>query len=352
MFERQGNTGISSLDEMLNISPLNKNKSMVQEGIQLSLTQLSGATKGTEVANALFDRIEEAFKNENDSVADKYKLYTETMAGIASNVVTSDDVRSLDPTRQSTLTQSIETTVPQIYNQMEAEANTLGLNVKIDGQGLVIVPGAKNDFNNKYVVPLNNSIKTYGKLMAAESNQGILDSLKTTQQVEEETTPEVVPTQTEQPTTEEVTTAPIEPETPVQETTAKELDLDFVINELGPKESKKGHRDEAGKLIKAYKGDDKGEFALGQFQIKPSTAADPGFGLPSIDLETSTVMEQAQWVQNYLDKLVSYYRGDKEKALAAYNYGLGNVNTLIEKHGDDWKTKVPKETKDYINDLL
>jgi hypothetical protein len=358
MFEKQGNTGISSLNEMLNTSPLNKNKSMVQEGIQISLTKLSGATKGTEVANALFDRIEEAFNNQNDSVADKYKLYTETMAGIASNVVTSDDVRSIDTTRQSTLTQSIETTVPQIYNQMEAEANTLGLTVKIDGQGLVIVPGAKNDFNNKYVVPLNNSIKTYGKLMAAESNKGILDSLKTTQQeqVEEEVTPEVVPTQTKQPvettSTEEVTTAPVEPETPVKETSAKELDLDFVINELGPKESQEGHRDKAGKLIKAYKPDEKGEFALGQFQIKPSTAADPGFGLPSIDLETSSVMEQAQWVQNYLDKLISYYRGDKEKALAAYNYGLGNVNSVIEKHGDQWKTKVPKETREYINDLL
>jgi len=352
VFEQEGNKAISSLDEMLNISPLNKNKSMVQEGIQISLTKLSGDTKGTEVANALFDRIDEAFNNQNDSAADKYKLYTETMAGIASNVVTSDDVRSLDATRQSTLTQSIETTVPQIYNQMEAEANTLGLTVKIDGQGLVIVPGAKNNFNNKYVVPLNNSIKTYGKLMAAESNKGILDSLKTTQQeqVQKEVTPEVVPTQTEQPvettSTEEVTTAPVEPETLVQETTAKKLDLDFVINELGPKESAQGHRDKAGKLIKSPQG------ALGQFQILPSTAEDPGFGLPSIDLETSTIMEQAQWVQNYLDKLVSYYRGDKEKALAAYNYGYKNVDKLIEANGGDWKTKLPAETKDYLQSLL
>jgi len=347
VFEQEGNKAISSLDEMLNISPLNKNKSMVQEGIQISLTKLSGDTKGTEVANALFDRIDEAFNNQNDSAADKYKLYTETMAGIASNVVTSDDVRSLDMTRQSTLTQSIERTVPQIYSQMEAEATTLGLTIKTDGQGLVVVPGAKNNFNNKYVVPLNNSIKTYGKLMATESNQGILDSLKATpQQVQEETVPIVNEQPVETTSTKEVTTAPVEQEPPITETKAKELDLDFVINELGPKESKQGHRDKAGKLIKSPQG------ALGQFQILPSTAKDPGFGLPSIDLETSSVMEQAQWVQNYLDKLVSYYRGDKEKALAAYNYGYRNVDKLVEANGGDWKTKLPAETKDYLNSLL
>lgn len=353
MFEKQGNTGISSLNEMLNISPLNKNKTMVQEGVQITLHKLTGDTKGTEIANTLFDRIDEAFNNQNDSAADKYKLYTETIAGIASNFVTSADVRSLDMTRQSMLTQSIEQTVPQIYKQMEAEAATLKLTIKTDGQGLVIVPGAKNSFNNKYVVPLNNSIKTYGKLMAVESNKGILDSLKAVQQqVQEETVPVVTEQAVDTAPVENVTTAPLETDVPVQETTAKEIDLDFIINKLGPKESKEGHRDKAGKLIKSYKADDKGEFALGQFQIKPSTAKDPGFGLPSIDLETSTVMEQAQWVQNYLDKLVSYYRGDKEKALAAYNYGLGNVNSVIEKHGDQWKTKVPKETRDYIDDLL
>jgi len=320
---------------------------MVQEGIQISLTKLSGDTKGTQVANSLFDRIEEAFNNENDTPADKYKLYTETMAGMASNFVTSDDVRSLDMTRQSTLTQSIERTVPQIYKQMEAEAATLGLTIKTDGQGLVIVPGAKNNFNNKYVVPLNNSIKTYGKLMATQDNTAILDSLKPTpQQVQEETVPIVNEQPVETAPTEGVTTAPVEQEPPITQTKAKELNLDFVINELGPKESKQGHRDKAGKLIKSPQG------ALGQFQILPSTAKDPGFGLPSIDLETSSVMEQAQWVQNYLDKLVSYYRGDKEKALAAYNYGYRNVDKLVEANGGDWKTKLPAETKDYLNSLL
>jgi len=347
MFEKQGNTGISSLDEMLNISPLNKNKSMVQEGVQISLTKLSGDTKGTQVANSLFDRIEEAYNNKMDSPADKYKLYTEIMAGIASNFVTSDDVRSLDATRQSALAQSIENAVPTIYKQMEAEAATLGLTIKTDGQGLVIVPGAKNDFNNKYVVPLNNSIKTYGKVMAVESNKGILDSLKAVQQqVQEETVPIVNEQPVETTPTEGVTTAPVEQEPPITQTKAKELDLDFVVNELGPVESKEGHRDKAGKLIKSSKG------ALGQFQILPSTAKDPGFGLPSIDLETSTVMEQAQWVQNYLDKLVSYYRGDKEKALAAYNYGLGNVDKLIEANGNKWKTKLPSETINYLDSLL
>jgi hypothetical protein len=244
------------------------------------------------------------------------------------------------------LTQSIDNTSDVIVKQMFAEAKDKGIEIKVDGQNLFYAPGADQQFTNKYLVPLNNSLKVYAKLLNKDISE--IDFAKGQETIDKKL--DQPSTETEQPVettpTEEVTTAPVEPETPIKETSAKELNLDFVINELGPKESQQGHRDKAGKLIKSPKG------ALGQFQILPSTAEDPGFNLPSIDLETSTVMEQAQWVQNYLDKLVSYYRGDKEKALAAYNYGYKNVDKLVEANGGDWKTKLPAETKDYLQSLL
>lgn len=360
-----GNRGISILPEFNNINPYKQNETMGQSLTKISLSNLSTDTRSLEFANKLIDSTTSSFNNPDVSEGEKYKAYTELVAGIASNIVTSNDARSINETNKGNILSSVENVVPVVYQNMQNAIGNKNITIEIDGQGLIVAKGANQQFNNQYVVPLNNSIKTYGKLMALESNKDVLDKLTTQpeatpepnpfeqpQQVQEETVPIVNEQPVETTPTEGVITAPVEQEPPITQTKAKELDLDFVINELGPKESKKGHRDEAGKLIKAYKGDDKGEFALGQFQIKPSTAKDPGFGLPSIDLETSSVMEQAQWVQNYLDKLVSYYRGDKEKALAAYNYGLGNVNNMIEKHGDDWKTKVPKETREYINDLL
>ncbi len=37
-----------------------------------------------------------------------------------------------------------------------------------------------------------------------------------------------------------------------------------------------------------------------------------------------------------------------EQALAAYNFGIGNLRKVIEKHGSEWRTWIPPETKNYI----
>jgi hypothetical protein len=41
-----------------------------------------------------------------------------------------------------------------------------------------------------------------------------------------------------------------------------------------------------------------------------------------------------------------------EQALAAYNYGIGNLRRAIEQHGGDWKTWLPPETKQYITKVI
>ena len=43
--------------------------------------------------------------------------------------------------------------------------------------------------------------------------------------------------------------------------------------------------------------------------------------------------------------------GSWSKALAAYNWGPGNLQKAITEHGDDWKSFAPMETKNYVNNV-
>ena len=50
--------------------------------------------------------------------------------------------------------------------------------------------------------------------------------------------------------------------------------------------------------------------------------------------------------------LVKYYNGDITKAVAAYNYGEGNLNKAIRKAGDNWMSAIPEETQGYLSNIL
>ena len=47
-----------------------------------------------------------------------------------------------------------------------------------------------------------------------------------------------------------------------------------------------------------------------------------------------------------------YYDRDYFKALAAYNYGPGNVNGLLREHGSEWMLHLPNETRRYLRVIL
>jgi hypothetical protein len=50
--------------------------------------------------------------------------------------------------------------------------------------------------------------------------------------------------------------------------------------------------------------------------------------------------------------LVKYYNGDVAKAVAAYNYGEGNLNRAIKAAGDNWISAIPEETQGYLSNVL
>lgn len=50
--------------------------------------------------------------------------------------------------------------------------------------------------------------------------------------------------------------------------------------------------------------------------------------------------------------LLGVWKGDNRKALASYNFGLGNVRKTIEKHGEQWREFLPLETRQYLDRIL
>jgi hypothetical protein len=90
-----------------------------------------------------------------------------------------------------------------------------------------------------------------------------------------------------------------------------------------------------------------GAGARGVMQLMPGTMRDPGFGVKPMQADTEE--ENRRVGREYLDAMYRRY-GDQATALAAYNWGPGNVDKWL-KSGADPK-KLPSETKSYISNVM
>lgn len=125
--------------------------------------------------------------------------------------------------------------------------------------------------------------------------------------------------------------------------------LDQVYSKLLNAETRTQHTDAKGNLIKSGKG------ALGISQVMPKTGGNPGYGVTPI--QDNTEQEYRRFGRDYLKAMVKEFDGDYEKAVAAYNAGVGSVKKAITKaEGDkgDWKDYLPKrsETIPYLKKVL
>lgn len=122
--------------------------------------------------------------------------------------------------------------------------------------------------------------------------------------------------------------------------------IDDLFKRVIAEESGGRHYDEKGGLLTSHAG------AQGITQLMPATAAKPGFGIQGV--QNTSESEYRRVGREYLGALMLRYNGDKEKALAAYNAGIGNVDNAVGKGGRNWKDFLPKksETIPYINRIL
>ncbi len=87
--------------------------------------------------------------------------------------------------------------------------------------------------------------------------------------------------------------------------------------------------------------------ARGVMQLMPGTMKDPGFGVTP--MRDDSEAENRRAGRDYLDAMYRRY-GDEATALAAYNWGPGNVDKWLKKGGDP--KQLPAETKKYIGNIL
>lgn len=87
--------------------------------------------------------------------------------------------------------------------------------------------------------------------------------------------------------------------------------------------------------------------ARGVMQLMPGTMRDPGYGVTP--MRDDSEAENRRVGQEYLDAMYRKY-GDQATALAAYNWGPGNVDKWL-KSGADPK-KLPAETRKYISNVM
>jgi len=115
---------------------------------------------------------------------------------------------------------------------------------------------------------------------------------------------------------------------------------DSLLKHVLHKESRGQRYDKDDKLLTSPKG------AQGEMQVMPGTQRDPGFGVtPARD---NSPDEMARVGRDYLKAMQARYKEDKLAAIA-YNWGPGNTDKWLMAGADP--SKLPQETKKYIQGL-
>ncbi|WP_070105610.1 lytic transglycosylase domain-containing protein [Burkholderia plantarii] len=83
--------------------------------------------------------------------------------------------------------------------------------------------------------------------------------------------------------------------------------------------------------------------ARGPFQFMRKTAEQYGLTDPF------NLHDSADANSRMMGDLMGHYKNDVRKALAAYNWGIGNVDKDISANGSQWESKLPAETRAYIS---
>lgn len=121
-------------------------------------------------------------------------------------------------------------------------------------------------------------------------------------------------------------------------------DMDRLTNIVMGIESAGRRYDASGKLIEGPA--TKYGTAKGEMQVLDGTNRAPGYGVKPAANDSPE--ERARVGRDYLAAMVREYDGDVSKALAAYNWGPGNLDRAVKEHGPNWLQAAPEETRSYV----
>lgn len=85
-------------------------------------------------------------------------------------------------------------------------------------------------------------------------------------------------------------------------------------------------------------------------QVMPETARNPGFGLRPANPNDHQDMNRLG--REYRAAMERRYGGDLAKMWGAYNAGPGRIDRLVSQYGDNWLQNAPRETQNYVRDLM
>ena len=92
--------------------------------------------------------------------------------------------------------------------------------------------------------------------------------------------------------------------------------------------------------------------AEGAYQILPSTAADPGYGVPPMKGSRFDPEASREFAKQYLQAMLDRYDGDTEAALIAYNAGPGNADKFIDAGRDYEVLPQTMQTQPYVENIM
>lgn len=85
--------------------------------------------------------------------------------------------------------------------------------------------------------------------------------------------------------------------------------------------------------------------AIGVFQLEPATAAQLGVNPRDLSQNIAGGIR-------YLGQLLGQFSGSIAAALAAYNWGPGNLASAMSRWGSDWVSHLPAETTAYVAKII
>lgn len=91
--------------------------------------------------------------------------------------------------------------------------------------------------------------------------------------------------------------------------------------------------------------------AKGLYQFMPDTSYEYSkrlFGTGTRDASTLSPEKQKEMASAYFKDLLKEFNGNIDEAIAAYNWGQGNVEKDVKAHGSHWLDYAPQETQNYV----